>query len=361
MVFWSIAVATTILALASATALLRSRFWWVRIFDFPRLQLAVLAVILLVLQLAFLEWDSAWTWLMVGVTLASLLYQGRWIAPYLPFALKRVKTARDSDPDNRLRFMNANVLVANRKVDGLLEMVRNESPDVFLAMETDAWWQSQLDELEDEYPHTLKQPLDNGYGMLLYSRLPLSDSRVQYLVEHRVPSIHTLVSLPSGRQVQLHCVHPSPPGPTENPVSTERDVELVVLGKAIAESDYPTVVAGDLNDVSWSVTTLLFRKISGLLDPRVGRGMFNTFHARYPFARWPLDHLFHSDDFTVVRIERLPAFGSDHFPLLVELALQPRRGADQEGRSPDASDRARARKLAEKLDVQRDDVKLPGH
>ena len=64
-------------------------------------------------------------------------------------------------------------------------------------------------------------------------------------------------------------------------------------------------------------------RISGLLDPRKGRGFFNTFHASYFFMRWPLDHLFHSNEFSVKRIERLAKYGSDHFALLTELVYNP--------------------------------------
>ena len=76
---------------------------------------------------------------------------------------------------------------------------------------------------------------------------------------------------------------------------------------------------GDLNDVAWSRTTRLFQRISGLLDPRVGRYFMNTFHADYPLLRWSLDHIFHSTDFALVDMKRLAHIGSDHFPIYVVL------------------------------------------
>ena len=49
--------------------------------------------------------------------------------------------------------------------------------------------------------------------------------------------------------------------------------------------------------------------------------MLNTFHARIPVFRWPLDHLYHSGHFQLAEITRLPYIGSDHFPLFTRLVL----------------------------------------
>lgn len=50
--------------------------------------------------------------------------------------------------------------------------------------------------------------------------------------------------------------------------------------------------------------------------------MYNSFNARVPVLRFPLDHIFHSEHFRLVRLERLGKFGSDHFPLFIELSYQ---------------------------------------
>jgi len=223
---------------------------------------------------------------------------------------------------------------------------------VLITLETNARWERDLSSLEEEYPHTLKCPLDNLYGMHLYSRFPLEDPKIQFLVQPKIPSMHLLLVLPGEVRVRLHCLHPAPPSPTENPSSKERDAELVLVGRSVADADVPVVVTGDLNDVAWSATTRLFRKVSGLLDPRVGRGMFNTFHARYPFCRWPVDHFFHSRHFTVVRLARLGYCGSDHFPVLIELAVDINAPRRQKGLDATAGDMDEAREKMNKEGVK---------
>jgi endonuclease/exonuclease/phosphatase (EEP) superfamily protein YafD len=182
----------------------------------------------------------------------------------------------------------------------------------------------------------------------------LIDPELKFLVEDDKPSVHTQVRLGSGRLVSLHCMHPAPPSPTENPTSAERDGELLLVADSIDKPPRAVIVMGDLNDVAWSATTRCFQKMSGLLDPRIGRGSFNTFNARYPFLRWPLDHVFCSPDFTLVSMARLPDIGSDHFPIEAVLHLDPSAVQVHEELRPDAEDREVAEEKIEKVDADRE-------
>jgi endonuclease/exonuclease/phosphatase (EEP) superfamily protein YafD len=271
-----------------------------------------------------------------------------------------VKSARSSDSQPTIRVLTANVLTPNRNAKTFIKLVRENDPDIIVTLESDEWWQTKLDSLVPDYPYTIKCPLDNLYGMHVYSRLPLADSQIDYLVAPEVPSIHTLVTLCSEHKIRTHFLHPAPPSPTENEASSERDAELIIVAKSVAEADIPVIVTGDLNDVAWSETTRLFRKISGLLDPRIGRGMFNTFHADYWFMRWPLDHLFHSDHFTLSKICRLAGFGSDHFALFTELVLETGKDVLKSGLEASGNDLAWAKDKADNQEVSKNDVPRPG-
>ncbi|MTB50294.1 endonuclease/exonuclease/phosphatase family protein [Lewinella sp. W8] len=259
-------------------------------------------------------------WTIGLLLLSATLYQFYRILPYTSiWAKSSIGLPRDRA---ELRLMVSNVLQTNDKSELLINLVRREQPDLLLTVETNEWWEKQLDEaLGEDYPHAVRVPLDNLYGMHLYSRMELEDPQVTYRVKDDIPGIETTIQLASGKEIDLYFVHPMPPSPTEAYASTSRDAELIMVGKKVKEAGRTAIVAGDLNDVAWSHSTRLFRKISGLSDPRLGRGLYSTFHADHWWARWPLDHIFHSHDLGVGRLQRLESIGSDHFPILIELGL----------------------------------------
>lgn len=293
--------------------------WWVRTWDYPRLQVA--ALLLLVLLLLFwLKLDRRrGFWALVAGAVAALVWQASHFLAFLPFLPKAVPDAGTCDPGRRLTVLNANVLLTNRDHHMVSAMVAKHRPDVLLLLETGPDWEQALAPLARDYPHRLAEPVPNTYGMILLSRLPMAGA-ILHRVQPGVPSAKALVTLPGGEQVIVHALHPEPPLPGDD--SGERDAELVLVGREVRDDGRAAIVVGDLNDVAWSRTSRLFKRVAGMGDPRVGRGFYPTFTARYPLLRWPLDHLFVTPHFSMTAIDVLGDIGSDHFPILFGLCLE---------------------------------------
>jgi endonuclease/exonuclease/phosphatase (EEP) superfamily protein YafD len=331
-----------VLFIATFITTLNLQFWWVRMFDFPRIQIIIMLGAVLVGTFVIYDFVYWWHFLVVSGIVASIIYQITKIFPYTTLAKKEVLDAGKCDQQDVIAIMVSNVLQSNRNAKALVNLVNNRKPDILLTLETNKWWQEQLKEIEKDYPNNKKVPLENRYGMHLYSKLKLDDVRVDYLIQDDIPSIEANVTLRNDRRVKIHCVHPRPPSPTEADSSVPRDAELLLTGRRLKPYQESILVFGDLNDVAWSDTTRLFQKISGLGDPRKGRGFFNTFNAHHWYLRWPLDHLFHTTDFKVVSLERLPSIGSDHFPILIKLCFDPSARLQQETPDADHEDQRQA-------------------
>jgi endonuclease/exonuclease/phosphatase (EEP) superfamily protein YafD len=343
----ALAIGGWIMIAATVLPFSRSDVWWVRIFDFPRLQVTLVFIAIFAMYVLVREDPSLSDNLFLGLLAVCLAYQLKRMAPYTPLARVQVEWSTQDRPERAFSILICNVYMENRCATVLKDLITENDPHVIIVVETDAWWQQVLRDLEASHPHTVSQPQDNTYGMLLYSRLALKNAQVRFLVEEDVPSIAAEVSLPGGESIQLRCLHPRPPAPSESHRSTERDAELLVVAEELRTGEQPAVVAGDLNDVAWSRTNHLFQKISGLLDPRIGRGFFSTFNAKWPLLRFPLDHVFCSKHFRVSAFKVLRACGSDHFPVFVRLTLEPQANQNAPEPTPSTEDKAAAREKIE--------------
>ncbi|WP_019988086.1 endonuclease/exonuclease/phosphatase family protein [Rudanella lutea] len=346
--------------IASFLNLIRLDYWWIRMWDFPHFQLMVLAAVGLV---AWLIFQNDWTWpqLLVPTLLtAALAYQGWLIYPYTFLHRVQVPRQKRKSPEieaNGIRLLIANVFMDNTQCPDVCRLISKHKPDIVLILEGNETWRQALSGIEPDYPYRQLIPLENTYGMLFYSRLPMRATQVRFQIQDDIPSIYTQLQLPSGKWIHFYGVHPMPPSPTEHYRSTERDAELLLVGREARSLKGPIIVAGDLNDVAWSHTTRLFGRVSGLLDPRIGRGLFSTFHAKYFFLRWPLDHVFVSHHFTVNSLRRMPNCGSDHFPILVALTYAPDPQRIDEVPEPEGNDLEEAKeKITEALSANQSDT-----
>lgn len=293
--------------------------WTIRIWDYPRKQLLFVQITILSVVLFSVNNSSFYQSTSIICSIFSVAYLSYRIYPYTKFASYQIVSSVEED--DSISILVANVEMKNTQYEKLIEVIKKQNADILLLLETNRAWQKNLQPIEKQYPYLHHLPLENTYGMLIYSKQKLYDANFHYLVNNSIPSFKAKIKTEDNRFIHFYGVHPEPPFPSQSKTTDERDAEILTIGKNVYNQHDPVIVAGDLNDVAWSFTTKLFQKQSGLLDPRMGRGFFSTFHARKIWARWPLDHIFVSKHFELIRIKRLEYVGSDHFPIYIELRI----------------------------------------
>ena len=188
-----------IIALATGIARLPMAHGLARYFDFPRVQLLVLALpaalgLVTVGLPAPLRWGAG---MVLALAVADQLAH---VLRFTPLWREQSLAApAPGQADARISVMTCNVKMSNRDYGRLARLAARVKPDILILMEVDAGWLAGLTELRRAFDHHIDHPLGNSYGMALWSRLPLSSATVRDLLVPDVPSIRTTVELRVGR------------------------------------------------------------------------------------------------------------------------------------------------------------------
>jgi endonuclease/exonuclease/phosphatase (EEP) superfamily protein YafD len=334
--------------------------FWIRGFDYPRLQLVfILAASAILWLLTNTDWDR-YDYIIGALLVFSMVYQAYRILPYTrAWAVQSRDAQQEILEATSLSLMVSNVLQTNKDYDKVINLALEKSPDIFVTLESNKEWGKALHKgLDAEYPHSVDVPQENLYGMHVFSRLPLQNPKVRYRIKDDIPSVDATITLGNKEEIDLYFLHPMPPSPTEDYASTGRDAELALVGLEVEKKGRNTIVAGDMNDVAWSHSSRLFQRLSGLLDPRRGRGFYATFNANNPLMRWPLDHIFHSENLALITLERLGYVGSDHYPVYISFNFEKNASAGQQ-HDRKSGDQKEAKDVIGNGQKGEDDVLIP--
>lgn len=217
-----------------------------------------------------------------------------------------------------VKLLSANVLFSNDAVPRLLDVVRDASPDVIVLEEFTPEWQQQVGALREAYPYHLERAAPGAYGIALYSRYELAS--IKPFALGRSVAIEAQVVSPQGR-FTLIGVHLR--SPTSGWRAGSRAYQLGELAEHRETVSGPLAITGDFNITPYSPLFSDWLAETGLSDSRRGRTLSTSWPTFLPVLGIPIDHCVVSDGIRVVAHRRLAAFGSDHYPILVELALAP--------------------------------------
>jgi len=312
--------------------------WIFRVPEFGKIQITY--CILFTLILGFIIGYSDDIWYYQGLLVILFLHHAITLVKYTP--LYRVKKYDQKHQSSKnLHFISANVYQFNKEYGRFIQLIEKYQPDIFLTMESNADWENALRTLEKEYPFQHKVTLENTYGMHFYSKIEIKDSQTHFFVADDIPSIEAHLQTEEGFEFVFFGVHPPPPSPTEEETSKERDGDLLSTAKRVRDIEKPIIVVGDFNNVAWSKSSILFRKTSHLIDPRIGHSFVSTFHAKYRFLRFPIDLMFHSENVFIKDLKTLENFGSDHLPVYCEFFID-HQNEEQEDRIDHATQEEKA-------------------
>jgi endonuclease/exonuclease/phosphatase (EEP) superfamily protein YafD len=297
-------------ALFTLAGLLGRHAWFLELCTHFKLQLAACFLGYAVLELAARHHRHA---------AASLAFAAVNALPALLLLLPPASHASPLARSARLRILQANILTSNTNSPALLALIAREQPDVVVLQEPDQRWLRELAPLTNRYPVFAALPRDDNFGVAIFCTTnALSADVFQLSDPEGAPSAFARVAL-GGKTLTVVGTHTL--APCDADMWRGRNGFTLELAKRLKAVSGPLVVTGDFNNTPWSGTFRAFLAASGLRDSSQGRGPLPTWPASAPLLRIPLDHCFHSDSVSVLSKRPGPDIGSDHLPLIIDVAF----------------------------------------
>jgi endonuclease/exonuclease/phosphatase (EEP) superfamily protein YafD len=234
--------------------------------------------------------------------------------------------------DVALRVVTANLRFRNGKADRLArELAGYEADIVFLQEVTPQWFDVLCaPDAFGSYPGKASAVVDHPGGAAIFSRLPLRDAVVGNAAGW--PLLTAVVEHPIVGPIRCIDVHPAPP-----PYGFARHEAMVAAivdrARDSVERGERTIVAGDFNLTQFNRTLQVLR--------RLGLRSAHEMRRQVLAVTWPngrrrlppirVDHVLCGKPLVAVSVTHGRGIGSDHRPVIVDLACGRGKGTASDG------------------------------
>lgn len=260
---------------------------------------------------------SAWKrfgWLLTVCLCSSMIWTGfgvvnNFLPADQPFAGK-----------TKIRVMSFNVLAINYRFKDAVDEVRKHDPDVVAIIEYANQWHDAFDALNESHRYQLRQPRWHGYGIAIFSKLPIEESTTLQLTEDVMDNVALSCTIRlDGQPLRFVAMH------VMSPINTMRlelrNRQFEEIADYIRSDDVATVLLGDLNCAPSSDFLRRLMRDAGLRDSRKGFGDQASWPTWAPPLAIPIDHALVSQSVHVHDRFLGNGGGSDHRPVIVEVSI----------------------------------------
>jgi len=243
--------------------------------------------------------------------LVTTVFNASYVLPWY-FGATRVES------DNTIKLLHANVYAENDQYERLFMLIEAEQPDVIFLQEVTQKWRDATLVLRADYPHNYVEAREGNFGIAMFSRVAL-DSVAH--VDSPPLNYPTIVATMTVNNTALTLINTHPTIPMSRLQYEARNEQLKSIAVLTNRAAGAVVLTGDLNASVWSRNYRELEASTALRNTRRGFGILPTWPTFLPLAMIPIDHALVSDGVDVVTTRTGARIGSDHLPLIVEIAI----------------------------------------
>jgi endonuclease/exonuclease/phosphatase (EEP) superfamily protein YafD len=243
------------------------------------------------------------------------------VAAYLtamPFTAAPAPVAKDVA---RFKVLLFNVWFRNGRLDDVRKMVEAENADIVVLVETTPRMERELQPLSALYPYRFDclgmGTRKGGCDITIFARSRLTSPAVKETADPERSPVVQIDTQVAGCRLKMFATHMTRPFPNR-PWSAQR-AQAEEIAKDVAVWPGAKLVLGDFNAAPWGhvIRTI---EVGGNVSVLTGAG--GTWPSLLPpQMRIPIDHMLAGPGLTFVSRQVLPKIGSDHLPVVGEIAV----------------------------------------